>query len=239
MTHTCSSRINSASTRSWQSCHPFESAPPASDHLRVRFGQRTFDSEGVETPGRFFSRRATFPGGNNSGVTIGRGYDMGHRAPSQIVRELLRAGIPQADAKIFSGAAGLRGSAAERFVRLNKDALPLVSIESQKTLFEEVVTPEIISDIQRIFDKPDTVKAYGRPVWDDLSPVAQELIFDLRFRGDYTPTTRKRIQRLLVEQDYSGLKEVINDTSYWARLGVPRERIRERQSLASNLPQTE
>jgi hypothetical protein len=221
----------------WSKINPNQAKTSAATDnlLRVAFGQRTFDAEGLETRGRYFSRRISFPGGDNSGVTIGRGYDMGHRSRSQVVRELTLAGMTESDASIFSRGAGIRGASAKIFVDRNVDFTPEMSLEVQKSLFEDVTTPEIVNDIKRIFDKPDTVKAYGRPAWDSLSTTAQELVFDLRYRGDYTPTTRKRIQTLLVNQDYEGLRNVMNDTGYWKALGVPVGRIAERQKLAADL----
>jgi len=44
----------------------------AEDKLRVPRGQLTFDAEGLDVPGRFFSRVLHVPSGA-SGVTLGRG----------------------------------------------------------------------------------------------------------------------------------------------------------------------
>lgn len=234
MTNSCVSATALGTLNTWIACKDTEPAGnrPSRSSLQVGFAQRTFDAEGLEEPGRFFSRRIAFPGGSSSGVTIGRGYDMGHRSAAAVTRELKAAGVSSEDAGIFSRAAGLRGASAQKFVNQNRNTFPLLSLESQKRLFEDVVTPELITDIKRIFEKPDTVKAYGRPSWESLSIGARELVFDLRYRGDYTPATRQRIQRLLVEQDYEGLKSVINDTEYWSKLGVPAGRIKERQEMA-------
>lgn len=237
MPRSCSSRSVVDSTNSWSNC--FQDTKPVKETSgspwKVRFGQRTFDAEGLESSGQYFSRRITFPGGDNSGVTVGRGYDMGRRSAATVLRELTFAGVPHYDATQFSRAAGLRGGAAERFVLTNREDFPELSPETQKKLFEDVVTPDLIGDIKRIFNKPDTVKAYGRPDWESLSPAAQELVFDLRYRGDYTSTTRQRVQKLLVDEDYEGLKAVMNDTAYWAGLKVPAGRIKERQKMAELL----
>ena len=56
----------------------------------------------------------------------------------------------------------------------------------QKALFEGVTTAETVADIQRIFSKPDVVQMYGAASWDSLPRAAQEIVFDLRYRGDYT-----------------------------------------------------
>jgi len=207
----------------------------ASDSLKVKFGQKTFDAEGIEKPGIYFSRTISWPKLGNSGVTIGRGYDMGQRKPEQVIRELTLAGMSEDDARYLSKGALKRGEAAGKFVDIHRDTAPVMSLEVQKSLFENVTTPEMINDIKRIFNKPDAVKAYGRASWDDLSPAAQEILFDLRYRGDYTPTTRRAIQTLLVDQDYDGLRKVMNDTAYWRALKVPEGRMKERQEMAKSL----
>ncbi len=208
---------------------------PNSPHLQVRFGQRTFDAEGSESLGRYFSRSITWPGGSGSGVTIGRGYDMGLRAQHQVARELGLAGVGRQDAEILSRGGGLRGNAAAVFIRNNRDIAPILSLEAQRRLFEQVTTPETINDIKRIFAKSDTVATYGAVDWDTLPSAAQEIVFDLRYRGDYTPSTRKRIQPILASQEWHKLPELMNDTGYWSGLGVPRERIAERASIAAEL----
>jgi hypothetical protein len=237
MTKSCLSQSTLGNLSTWNNCFSHTSVNDKAPRglLQVGFAQRTFDAEGLEDAGPYFSRRITYPGGANSGVTIGRGYDMGRRSTLAVSRELQAAGVSPGDAGLFAKAAGLRGTRAQSFVNLHRDSFPILSLDAQKRLFEDVVTPELIADIKRIFDKPDTVKAYGRPSWDDLSVEAQELIFDLRYRGDYTPVTRQRIQSLLVEQDYEGLKRVMNDTQYWSKLGVPAGRIKERQAMANLL----
>lgn len=204
---------------------------PASDDLRVAFGQSTFDAEGLEIPGRYFSRQITWPGGSNSGVTIGRGYDMGSRTQLQVVRELTLAGAPKRDAVLLSSGAGLRGQAAEQYVRNRRSVAPPISLPVQKRLFQEITTPEIINDIKRIFAKSSVVQQYGEVVWEDLPLPVRELVFDLRYRGDYTTRTRERVQPTLVNQDYESLKRIIDDTAYWRELGVPTERIHLRQEI--------
>ncbi|MFN4895516.1 MAG: pesticin C-terminus-like muramidase [Pseudomonadota bacterium] len=205
------------------------------NHLRVQFGQRTFDSEGLEAPGPFFSRTITWPKLGNSGVTIGRGYDMGQRSSEQIIRELTSAGMNHQDAQFLARAAFKRGTAARDFVTANKGHAPVMPLQVQKQLFEKITTPEMINDIKRIFSKPDVTSTYGRASWEALPKAAKEILFDLRYRGDYTPTTRRLIQPLLVNNDYQGLRELINDTTYWAARGVPSARIRDRQELAKGL----
>jgi hypothetical protein len=82
--------------------------------LVVARGQVTFDTEGQEG-GRYHSRRPHVPSGN-SGVTIGRGYDMKGRKKEQIYRDLLAAGLSKAQAELYSRAAGLSGNKARAFL---------------------------------------------------------------------------------------------------------------------------
>lgn len=86
--------------------------------LKVREGQLTFDTEGVDYitavepfrqhDTRYFSRVLHWPGGV-SGVTLGRGYDMGQRSRGEIHATLCQADIEDFKASLCSRAAGLTG----------------------------------------------------------------------------------------------------------------------------------
>lgn len=208
----------------------------SSDPFKVSFGQRTFDAEGTEKPGIYFSRQIGWPPKGASGVTIGRGYDLGQRSAGLIIKELTAAGMPLADAQYLSKAAGLRKENAGRFVKNHLGTAPIMSPEVQRNLFEDVLAPKYVSDIKRIFSKPDVKKAYGEASWDNMPMPAKELVFDLMYRGDYSPTTRKVLQPLLVNEDYKGLAALMNNTAYWNARGVPSERMKERQAIARDLP---
>jgi hypothetical protein len=214
---------------------PYASLQPKHPDLRVTFAQSTFDAEGREARGRYFSRVMHWPGGS-SGVTLGRGYDMGQRTRLQIISELRHAGMSVEDATFFGEAAGLRGDRASRFVQSKMIESPVLSVSSQRKLFEQITTPETIADIRRILAKPDVRGTYGTVTWENLSLYAKEVLFDLRFRGDYTPDTRKVLQPLLVAGNDEGLRAAMNDTRYWASRKVPAERVRARASIQAENP---
>ncbi|MEN9847162.1 MAG: hypothetical protein RIS36_2309 [Pseudomonadota bacterium] len=214
---------------------PYASLQPGHPDLQVTFAQNTFDAEGREARGPFFSRVMHWPGGT-SGVTIGRGYDMGQRTRLQIISELRHAGLTLEDATFFGDAAGLRGTRAENFVKKRMIESPVISITAQRALFEKITTPEIIADVKRIFSRHDVGATYGSARWETLSDYAKEIVFDLRYRGDYTPTTRKVIQPLLVRGDDDGLRAVMRDSGYWANLNVPAERVRARANVGVESP---
>jgi len=156
---------------------------------------------------------------------------MGSRTRLQVISELTYAGMSPADAAFYGDAAGLRGENAARFVRSHVGASPILSLPAQRKLFEDVTAAETLADIRRILAKPDLQSKYGIVTWEGLSSYAQEVLFDLRYRGDYTPETRTRIQPHIVSGNDAGLRVVMNDVPYWGRLGVPAERIRERAAL--------
>lgn len=202
---------------------------PNHPDLNVAFGQTTFDAEGVEATGRYFSRVMHWPGGN-SGVTIGRGYDMGQRTRLQVISELRHAGVSDEDALFFAGAAGLRGARARAYVEAFVGDSPILSLPCQRRLFEMVTAPEVIFDVKRILAKPDLQARYGAVLWDELTPIARELVFDLRYRGDYTPDIRERLQPILVARDDRKLFEFMDDKTFWRSKNVPEARIDARRA---------
>lgn len=211
---------------------PHATIHPTHPDLTVSFGQATFDSEGLEARGAYFSRVIHWPGGS-SGVTIGRGYDMGQRTRLQVISELRHAGVQEDDALFLAAAAGLRGEVARRYVRSHLAESPVLSLPAQRRLFEMITAPETVADIKRLLAKPDLQARYGRVSWEELTPMAREVLFDLRYRGDYTPETRIRIQPLVVSGDDAGLSRVLVDRAYWTARGVPAERINARSSITS------
>lgn len=91
-------------------------------------GQITFDAEGADymtavvpfrqqrTP--YFSRILHRPGDISSGVTLGRGYDMGNRSTGEVFATLRGAGLEEYKASLCARAAGLKGKRAGEFVKV-------------------------------------------------------------------------------------------------------------------------
>jgi len=197
-----------------------------------RTGSLTFNAEGLESKGPNFSRVIHWPGGN-SGVTIGRGYDLGvaDRTASQVIKDLKAAGVPAFDAARFAEAVGLQGSKAEKFVKENRPYFPEIAVEAQDKLFYDILLPRYTSEVKRICSKPDVVEKYGATDWDNLDPRIKDVAVDLIYRGDYTGLTRQRVQPLIVNNDVAGLKELMNDSQYWKGLGVPEDRYQRRAAF--------
>jgi hypothetical protein len=204
------------------------------DPLQVDRGQLTFDAEGNEG-GRFHSRRAHWPGGA-SGVTIGRGYDLGHHAASQIQTDLTRAGISAGDAGRFAGAAGITGTAARDWLRSNGAGLPEITLEQQEALFG-IAYGQLAGDVERISGNYARTMGErtgrGRDEFEidfaRLHPAIRDVLVDLRYRGDYTPTTRQRVQPPAIANDLRALYDVMRDRAYWMeQRGVPEDRFNRR-----------
>ena len=91
---------------------------PTAEHLKVSKGQVTFDSEGNDNKGTIhYSRVPHWPGGC-SGLTIGRGYDMGRRTKKEIIDDLTKAGVDIETAKKLAESAGLVGKKAKEFLEV-------------------------------------------------------------------------------------------------------------------------
>lgn len=187
-------------------------------------GMVTWDSEGSEG-GRYHSRRPHVPSAS-SGVTIGRGYDMKSRTSSGVLVDLLRAGVPRADAERLARGAGLHGEAAKRFLRENGLGEFEISPAAQRKLFEIAYEAEA-AEARRLATKEDVRAKYGEVDWERLDPAIREMLIDMKFRGDYTPGARAKIQKLVVANDLEGFARDLADRANWP--DVPKDRFERRK----------
>ena len=70
-------------------------------------GQYTFDIEGDEG-GKYHSRKAHHPS-KNSGVTIGRGYDLREKSKELVRSDFAQAGIDEKTTQAYVDCTGLTG----------------------------------------------------------------------------------------------------------------------------------
>lgn len=182
------------------------------DPYKVPKGQLTFDAEGTEG-GRYHSRRAHWPGGK-SGVTLGRGYDMGGRTSAQVESDLTSAGVDPAVAKQYSAGAGLKGAKAGEWVTNNRDNITQISPQEQKNLFATTYASEE-AEAKRLATKPDVTEKYGATCWENLDPKIKDTLVDLKYRGDYTGTTRGFLQESVVNNDPAAFGAEMRDRNNW------------------------
>ncbi|MDK9355805.1 peptidoglycan-binding protein [Lelliottia sp. V106_10] len=159
--------------------------------LTVGEGQITFDAEGVDyvtavEPFRqhrypFFSRVLHWPGDNNSGVTLGRGYDMGRRGAGEIFSTLRRAGIEEDKATICSKAAFLHGKEAGLFVTVYGPLVGEITHQQQTSLFR-------ISYREKVDYAQNLYRAYQpMSAWMVLDSKVRDVVVDILYQGFHHP----------------------------------------------------
>ena len=198
--------------------------------LTVPYGQLTFDVEGNDiedsshTGHRYFSRKVHWPG-DNSGVTIGRGYDLGQRPSPQT--DLLSAGIAEPLYSWLIGAKGLKGQAAKSYMdgASTEIKTTIITRRQQYDLFIPVYE-FMKAEVLRISRKKDVEKLYGEVKWETLNEKIKNVSIDLIYRGDYTGETRKVIQRFIAGNDLAGFSDSICARDNW--VSVPADRFNKR-----------
>ncbi len=189
--------------------------------LNVPSGQLTFDVEGNDQDDSIhFSRVAHWPQGP-SGVTIGRGYDLGQRPNPET--DLREAGVSEPLYSWLIGAKGLQGQAAKLYLNSASEEIKSTKItrRQQYKLFVSVYD-FMSSEVERISEAPANVEEYGVLNWEGIDSKIQDIAVDLIFRGDYTVSSRKLVQQHIVDNDLPALREVISDRSKWPK--VPSDR---------------
>ena len=190
------------------------------------YGIVTWESEGAEG-GPYHSRKLHVPS-TSSGLTLGRGYDFRRKSQSKIYNDLTSSGVDAKIATILKQASELFGVSASQFV-IDKDLLDLqISGEVQKNLFKISYDIEK-SEVKRICEKALVKKTYGTTDWSGLHSTIKDMAIDLKFRGDYTPSARKIIQKSIAENNLTEFKKKIKDKRNWSN--VPPDRFIRRSSF--------
>jgi hypothetical protein len=209
---------------------------PVRDHnqpigdLIVPRGQLTFDAEGSDTPGPYFSRILHVPPGA-SGVTLGRGYDMKQRTKTQIRAELTSVGISPSVVDVLCGATELAARDARRFIAQSSLESFEITHEQQKALFL-IAYDDLVKDVRRICDKSDVVRIYSATDWGNLQVGIRDVVIDLRYRGDYHPTSRRGLQHLIARNDLPAFSGVMSNRPFW--IAVPDDRFQRRRDYLTN-----
>ena len=155
---------------------------PSSGPLTVSAGQVTFDAEGKDVPNQpYFSRYIHCPDHAGSGVTLGRGYDMGSRSEASVYNQLMMAGIPAHQATLLSKGAGKKGEQANQFVINNRNSTGTISHQQQVRLFE-LIYPDYVQRARSNYDKR-TGQYPERTHWDSLKPVIRDILVDFVYQG--------------------------------------------------------
>lgn len=152
------------------------------ENNRVRRGHLTYSGEGNNRRNsRYYSRVIHYPAMGISGVTLGRGYDMGSRTQRQIFNYLTAAGIDRAQADLISRAAGLRGRRAEDFIRVHRQTIGEITEDQQASLFNRIY-PDYERRAQEIYNTR-TASINNRTTWTALNPAIREVLVDIIYQG--------------------------------------------------------
>lgn len=148
----------------------------------VKKGNVTFDAEGNDIlNSKYFSRVIHWPGNSLSGVTIGRGYDMGNRTKIAVRQDMIKAGIPSATAEALSEGAGLKGGKAKEFVKQKKKSIGMITNAQQVKLFDNIY-PDYESRAKENYDKwTGTEKIHVE--WNKLDQAIRDVLVDFVYQG--------------------------------------------------------
>jgi len=183
------------------------------------YGEVTWESEGAEG-GVYHSRCFTVPS-TSSGLTVGRGYDMKEKTQKKISEDMTAIGLTQTQADTIKKAAGLSGTTAGFFV-VENDLLDFQLTPDQQLALFKISYDGLVKDVKRISADAANVSEYGSVDWEKLNSIIKDITVDLRFRGDYTKTSRKNIQKSIADNDLKEFKKQLKDSTKWS--GVPQDR---------------
>ncbi|MFC0225025.1 pesticin C-terminus-like muramidase [Serratia aquatilis] len=145
-------------------------------------GKLTYDAEGNNVPSSiYYSRVIHWPGNDLSGVTLGRGYDMGGRSRVEVYNDMIASGIESTQASKISNGAGLKGERARNFVSENKIDIGEITLSQQELLFD-IVYPKYIERAINNY-KSWTRDVVSAKEWDELDIPIQEVLVDFVYQG--------------------------------------------------------
>ena len=174
----------------------------------VSKGQITFDAEGNDIEkSLYFSRVIHWPGNALSGVTIGRGYDMGNRTRFEVKRDMIRAGILESQAESLSKGAGLKGLKARAFVDTYQDEIGKITHAQQVGLFDNIYS-EYEERAVRNYNKW-TAGQRDRVEWGRLDQPIRDILVDFVYQGF---TRGPNPMRAGMNNDYDELIRYIEGT---------------------------
>src|SRR5690606_18162454 len=133
---------------------------------------------------------------------------------------------PREEAEQLSRGAGLQGAAAKLFIREQGLEQFEISPPAQRRLFEIAYEQEA-AEAKRVATKADVRAKYGEVDWDALDPAIRETLIDMKFRGDYTPAARTKIQKYVVANDLAGFARHLGARENWPK--VPLDRFERRK----------
>ncbi|PWW09216.1 hypothetical protein DES37_106340 [Mangrovibacter plantisponsor] len=131
----------------------------------------------------WFSRILHHPT-NNSGVTLGRGFDMKKRSAGEILSILRQAGIEEYKAQICALASHLSGREADNFIEVYGPLVGEISHYQQVRLFE-LSYAEKVNYAKHLYVK-FSAKIPSRISWDNIDQKIRDTFVDTLYQGNVT-----------------------------------------------------
>lgn len=213
----------------------FSSAPPgqcvqgcpaaAPDYLKPAKGQLTFNSEGNDDPSSpYYTRRPHLPP-SPSGVTVGRGLDLSTTMLSnaELKKALKDGGLPDDEVNLLLGAHKLNRDESEAYFAEHEEALKKIELtqKQQHDLFNTTYA-KYEADTKRLYDNKTSgrlTEKYGSAKkWDELDPKIQDVLVDMRYRGDfgYDNLVGSGMGQGVVDNKPSDMLSGLENSDYWS-----------------------
>ncbi|WNY87218.1 hypothetical protein [Leclercia adecarboxylata] len=162
--------------------HPIVFLDAIKSQEKILKGKLTYDAEGNDISSSiYYSRVIHWPGNDLSGVTLGRGYDMGDRTRTAVYNDMIASGISAEQATKISKGAGLKGSAARDFVLSNRSDVGEITLQQQENLFA-IIYPGYVERTILNYNKWTNGVSGAKP-WIELDSTIQEVLVDFVYQG--------------------------------------------------------
>ncbi len=196
---------------------------PVPTTLTITSGALTRLGEGNDAQTKYIH----WPNTAASGVTLGKGYDIGNRTTQQVKDELTAAGMGLDQATKISAGAGLKASDAEDFVSEHKTEIGEIAKDVQSKLLDRLMveygekakstaTSTVADATNRNAagreakeGKPAGTYVLTEAQWTGLHPAMVEFLTDLIYQGGYYGWGRvAKINEKLIAHDGDQLEQL-------------------------------
>ncbi|BBV30754.1 pesticin C-terminus-like muramidase [Citrobacter werkmanii] len=162
--------------------HPLVFLDAIKSQVKTLEGKLTYNAEGNDISSSiYYSRLIHWPGNDLSGVTLGRGYDMGDRTERDVYNDMIASGIPDRQAVKISRCAGLKGVAARDYVSAHKKDIGEITLQQQESLFSIIYAKYVERAIANY--KKWTNGVSSAKQWESLDTSIQEVLVDFVYQG--------------------------------------------------------
>ena len=203
-----------------------EEATTDDSQLTLTRGELTSTGEGSDSQ----TSHVHWPDTSASGVTLGKGYDIGSRSEQEVIDDLVAAGMGETQATKISKGAGLKGQAAGDWVTANKDDVGEIALDVQYKLLATMLV-DYTAEAKSVATNDTATKdgsgyytnARGREIndgveegtykmseeqWNNLHPAMIEFLTDLKYQGGYYLYSRvAKVNEALIDNDGNHLEQ--------------------------------